>query len=97
MHKLYGLAGFLRPAKGRVVGGASLIDQITRLGLLLLAWLRVEGDHRQPLAPAAGACRRAEQVLQDAKAPSIEPVAIIATGAARPYRPRSSPSASANS
>jgi multidrug resistance protein MdtO len=34
--------------------------------------------------PAAGACRRAKQALQDGKTPSIEPVAITATGAARP-------------
>ena len=39
------------------VWGASLIDEIGRLGLLLLAWLRVEGDARDPLVPAAGACR----------------------------------------
>src|ERR1700756_1244783 len=57
--KLYDLAGGRR----RVGWGASLIDHIGRLGLLLLAWLRVEGDHRQPLVPAVGACRRAEQAL----------------------------------
>ena len=34
--------------------------------------------------PAAGACHRAEQALQDGKASSIEPVVITATGAARP-------------
>jgi multidrug resistance protein MdtO len=80
LRKLYDLAGGRR----RLAWGISLIDHIGRLGLLLLAWLRVEGDHRQPLVPAAGACRRAEQTLQDGKAPSIEPVAITATGAARP-------------
>src|SRR5262249_24153696 len=63
---------------------ASLIDHIGRLGLLLFAWLRVEADHRQPLVPAAGACRRAEQALQDGKTRSIEPVAIVATRVARP-------------
>ena len=78
--KLYDLAGGRR----RVGWGDSLIDHIGRLGLLLLAWLRVEGDHRQPLVPAAGACRRAEQALQAGKTRSIEPVAIVATGAARP-------------
>ena len=80
LRKLYDLAGGRR----RLAWGISLIDHIGRLGLLLLAWLRVEGDNRQPLVPAAGACRRAEQALQDGKAPSIEPVAITATGAARP-------------
>jgi len=34
--------------------------------------------------PAAGACHRAEQALQDGKVPSTEPVTISATGAARP-------------
>jgi multidrug resistance protein MdtO len=80
LRKLYDLAGGRR----RLAWGISLIDQIGRLGLLLLAWLRVEGDHRQPLVPAAGACRQAEQALQAGKAPSIEPVEITATGAARP-------------
>src|SRR5262249_5842262 len=78
--KLYDLAGGRRHLGWDI----SLIDHIGRLGLLLLAWLRVGGDHRQPLVPAARACRRAEQALQNGKAPSIEPVAIIATGAARP-------------
>jgi len=80
LRKLYDLAGGRR----RLAWGISLIDHIGRLGLLLLAWLRVEGDNRQPLAPAAGACHRAEQALQDGKASSIEPVVITATGAARP-------------
>jgi multidrug resistance protein MdtO len=80
LRKLYDLSGGRR----RLAWGISLIDHIGRLGLLLLAWLRVEGDSRQPLVPAAGACRGAEQALQDGKAPSIEPVAITATGAARP-------------
>jgi multidrug resistance protein MdtO len=80
LRKLYDLSG----GRGRLAWGISLIDHIGRLGLLLLAWLRVEGDSRQPLVPAAGACRGAEQALQDGKAPSIEPVAITATGAARP-------------
>src|SRR5271170_1225789 len=83
LRKLYNLAGMLARGQRRLAWGASLIDHIGRLGLLLLAWLRVEGDNRQPLVPAAGACRRGEQALQDGKAPSIEPVAITATGAAR--------------
>jgi multidrug resistance protein MdtO len=84
LHKLYDLAGFLRRGKGRPGWGASLIDDISRLGLLLLSWLRVEGGQRNHLEPAAGACLRAEQALQDGEASSGEPVAITATGAARP-------------
>jgi multidrug resistance protein MdtO len=84
LHKLHHLAGLLHRGRPRLVWDASLIDEISRLGLLLLAWLRVEGDNRQPLVPAAGACRRAEHALQDGKAPSAKPVAITATGAARP-------------
>jgi multidrug resistance protein MdtO len=80
LHKLYDLAGGRRC----LAWGVSLIDHIGRLGLLMLAWLRVEGDNRQALVPAAGACRRAEQALQDGKAPSTEPDAVTATGAARP-------------
>ena len=84
LRKLYDLAGFLRRAKGRPVWGVSLIDDIARLGLLLLSWLRVEGGQRNLLVPAAGACRRAERALQEGEAPSGEPVTITATGAARP-------------
>jgi multidrug resistance protein MdtO len=80
LRKLYDLAGGSR----RLAWGILLIDHIDRLGLLLLAWLRVEGDNRQPLAPLVGVCRRAKQALQDGKAPSIDRVAITATGAARP-------------
>jgi multidrug resistance protein MdtO len=80
LRKLYDLAGGRR----RLAWGVSLIDHISRLGLLLLAWLRVEGDARDPLVPAANACRRAERTLKDGEAPSGEPVAITATGAARP-------------
>src|SRR6516164_9657011 len=84
LHKLHNLAGFFGRGERRPVWGASLIDDIARLGLLLLAWLRVESNDRDPLPPAADACRRAERALQDGKAPSGEPVAITATGAARP-------------
>ena len=78
------LAGLLHRGRPRPVWGVSLIDDIGRLGLLLLAWFRIEGDARNALAPAAGTCRRAERALQDGEAPSAEPVAITATGAARP-------------
>jgi multidrug resistance protein MdtO len=84
LHKLHNLAGFFGRGERRPIWGASLIDDIARLGLLLLAWLRVESNDRDPLPPAADACRRAERALQDGKAPSGEPVAITATGAARP-------------
>src|SRR5271163_4882183 len=84
LHKLYGLAGFLRRGKGRPVWGVSLIDDIARLGLLLLSWLRVEGGQRNLLVPAADACRRAERALQEGEASSGEPLTIPATGAARP-------------
>ena len=84
LHKLHHLAGLLHRGRRRPVWGASLIDEIGRLGLLLLAWLRVAGDARNPLVPAADACRAAERALQDGEAPSAEPVTITATGAARP-------------
>src|SRR5215471_5834505 len=80
LRKLYDLASGRR----RLAWGASLIDHIGRLGLLLLAWLRVEGNDRNPLVPAADACREAERAIEDGEAPSIEPVAITATGPARP-------------
>jgi multidrug resistance protein MdtO len=88
LHKLHHLAGMLHRGRSRLIWGASLIDEIDRLGLLLLAWFRVAGDARKPLVPAAGACRRAERALQDEEAPSTEPVAITATGAAQPVADR---------
>jgi multidrug resistance protein MdtO len=83
LRKLQHLAGVFGRGQRRPVWGASLIDHIDRLGLLLLAWMRVEDD-RNLLAPAAGACHRVEQALQDGEIPSWEPVAISATGAVRP-------------
>src|SRR5712671_5645036 len=88
LHKLHHLAGLLHRGRSRLVWGASLIDDIGRLGLLLLAWFRVAGDARRPLVSAAGACRAAERALQDRAAPSPEPVTIIATGAAQPVADR---------
>jgi multidrug resistance protein MdtO len=81
LRKLHHLAGPLH--RGRPGWSASLIDDIARLGLLLLSWLRVEND-RNPLVLAADACRQAERALADGEPPSPEPVAITATGAARP-------------
>jgi multidrug resistance protein MdtO len=88
LHKLHHLAGLLHRGRTRLVWGASLIDDIGRLGLLLLAWLRVAGDARNPLVSAAVACRAAERALQDREARRPEPVAITATGAARPLADR---------
>jgi multidrug resistance protein MdtO len=84
LHKLHGLAGLLSSGRHRPIWDASLIDEILRVGLLLLAWLRVAGDARDPLLPAANACLRAEQALENEEAPSGEPVTIMATGAVRP-------------
>ena len=88
LHKLHHLAGLLHRGRPRPVWGASLIDEISRLGLLLLAWFRVAGDARDALQPAAAACRRAERALRDEEAPSAEPVAITAIGAAQPVAER---------
>src|SRR6266446_2125600 len=88
LHKLHHLAGLPHRGRPRPVWGASLIDEIGRLGLLLLAWLRVAGDARDPLVSAAGACRAAERALQDRAAPIPEPVTITATGAAQPVADR---------
>src|SRR5262249_24537254 len=63
LRKLYHLAGRLRREWRRPLWGASLIDDINRLGLLLLDWVRVAGNTRTPLLAAAGACRRAERAL----------------------------------
>jgi multidrug resistance protein MdtO len=84
LHKLHHLAGLLHRGRPRLVWSASLIDEIGRLGLLLLAWLRVVGGARTPLVPAADACRAAERALQGRAAPSPEPLTITATGAAQP-------------
>jgi multidrug resistance protein MdtO len=84
LHKLHHLAGLLHRGRPRLVWGASLIDDIARLGVLLLSWLHVEGDARNALLPVASACREAERALQDGEASSAEPVTITATGAARP-------------
>src|SRR5215469_12505363 len=84
LRKLHNLAGLFGRGQRRPVWRASLIDDITRLGLLLLGWLRAQGNDRDLLVPAAGVCRQAERAIEDGEAPSAEPVAITATGAARP-------------
>ena len=88
LRKLHHLAGMVNRGRRRPVWGASLIDEIGRLGLLLLAWFRVAGDARDPLAPAASFCRAAERALQAGAAPIPEPVTITATGAAQPVADR---------
>ena len=70
LRKLQHLAGLLRRGRRGPTRGASLIDDIGRLVLLLLAWLRIPGNTRKPLAPAAGVCRAAERALDTGEAPS---------------------------
>jgi multidrug resistance protein MdtO len=84
LRKLHHLAGFLRRDRHHPLWDASLIDAISRLGLLLLAWFRIEGDARNPLVHAASFCRAAEHAVRDGEAPIGDPIAIDATGAARP-------------
>src|SRR6202011_3234943 len=55
LHKLHHLAGLLHRGRPRLVWGASLIDDIGRLGLLLLAWFRVRHSPLTPLLSAGGA------------------------------------------
>jgi multidrug resistance protein MdtO len=84
LRKLHHLAGLLRRGRRQPTWGASLIDDIRRLVLLLLAWLRVPGNTRNPLAPAVGVCRAAERALRTGEASITEPAELAATGAARP-------------
>ena len=84
LRKLQHLAGLLRRRRRGLAWGASLIDDIGRLVLLLLAWPRIPGNTHDPLAPAAGVCRAAERALDTGEAPRAEPAVIGATGAARP-------------
>ena len=84
LRKLYHLAGLLHRGRRQPTWGASLIDDVGRLVLLLLAWLRVPGNMRDPLAPAVGVCRAAELALRTGEAPASEPAEIAAAGAAQP-------------
>jgi len=84
LRKLHHLAGLLHRGRHRSVWGASLIDDVGRLGLLLLAWLRVEGQVRYPLVPAAAVCVAAERALRTGEAVQTEPATITVAGAARP-------------
>ena len=82
LRKLYDLSG-LSSRPGRLAWGISLIDDIARLGLLLLSWFRVEGE----VATAAPCGRRLPWSGTRAarrKSPEHQTLAITATGAARP-------------
>jgi multidrug resistance protein MdtO len=83
LHKLRNLAGLV--SRRRItVPSVSLIDEIGRLGLLLLAWLRLGDDAREALAPAAAFCRSAERAVGLGEALRAEAPAIAGTGAAQP-------------
>jgi len=84
LRKLHRHAGRTRDRPRRAVVSASLIDDVSRLGQLLLAWPRVAGTDRDPLLPAARVCRAAEHRLRVDDASTIEAAAIVATGAPRP-------------
>jgi multidrug resistance protein MdtO len=84
LRKLHHLADLMRRDRSGPLSDVSLIDDVARLGLLLLAWFRIEGDARSPLVPAARFCRAAERALNDGNAPGDNSVAIIATGVTRP-------------
>jgi multidrug resistance protein MdtO len=84
LHKLHNLAGLMRQGRRIPVASGPLIDAIGRLGLLLLASLRVGEKTRDALFPAADFCRSAEHAVRTGEAPSGEPTPIAATGAARP-------------
>ena len=84
LRKLHNLAGLMNRSRSIPVASVSLIDEIGRLGLLLLAWSRIEDHARDVLAPAAVFCRAAERALRTGEAPGAELAAIAATGAAGP-------------
>ena len=84
LRKLHHLAGLISQGRRIPVASVSLIDEISRLGLLLLAWLRIEDNARDALAPAAAFWRAAERALRTGEAPRVDSAAIAATGAAQP-------------
>ena len=76
LRKLHHLAGVLHRGRRRPVWHASLIDDIARLGLLLLAWSRVEGNARDPLAPGgsrSAARRNARCRTEKLRTPNSSP------------------------
>jgi multidrug resistance protein MdtO len=84
LHKLHSLAGLMHRGRRAPVASVSLIDEIGRLGLLLLAWSGVGDSARAALAPAAAFCGLAERAVRIGEAPRGEPTPIAATGALRP-------------
>jgi multidrug resistance protein MdtO len=84
LRKLHHLAGLMTQARRVPIANVSLIDEVGRLGLLLLAWSRVEGNTRDALSPAVVFCREAERAVRTGEAPRAQRAAIAATGAARP-------------
>src|SRR5215468_8648321 len=73
LRKVHHLAGQLHRGRHRLAWGTSLIDDVGRLGLLLLAWLRVEGQVRYPLVTAAAVCLAGERALRTGEAARTEP------------------------
>src|SRR5262252_2562791 len=60
LRKLRHLAGLMNQGRRVPIASVSLIDEVGRLGLLLLAWLRVKGNARAALSPAVVLCREVE-------------------------------------
>ncbi len=83
LHKLHGLAGLLRRGRRVPVPSIPLIDEIGRLGLLLLASSRTGDNAREALIPAADFCRFAERAVRTGESLRDEPTPIAAAGAAR--------------
>jgi multidrug resistance protein MdtO len=84
LRKLHGLTGFVSRRRRIVVPSVTLIDEVGRLALLLLAWLRLGDDAREALAPAAAFRRSAERAVGTGKTLRAEAPAIVATGTAQP-------------
>src|SRR5262249_60884949 len=84
LRKLRHLAGLMNQGRRVPIASVSLIDEVGRLGLLLLAWLRVKGNARDALSPAVVFCREVERAVGTGEAPREQPHAITAAGAARP-------------
>jgi multidrug resistance protein MdtO len=84
LRKLHGLAGFVSRRHQVAVPSVSLIDEIGRLALLLLAWLRLGEDAREALSPAVPFCGSAERAVGTGEALCAEVPAILATGAGQP-------------
>ena len=73
LRKLHHLAGLMNQGRRIPVASVSLIDEIRRLGLLLVAWLRIEDNARDALAPAAAFCRAAERRCERARLRASNP------------------------